>query len=326
MTDAQQRTWQQRDVEFTAGDVLLRGRLRTPASAGPHPLVILAHGLGGLKEWTIPDVATALVDAGIAAMAFDYRNFGDSDGQPRDEIDHCGQIEDWRSAVTFATTLPEVDRDRIGVWGTSLGGRNVLALAALDRRVACVLAQVPVIDILVPPGGDPADIGELGAMVIGSDLGQFNQVLAQDRRDRALGEQPRYIEFGEADPSTPAGSYKATFGDEERRNDHARVTLRSFEQTLAHDIRHLVPLIAPTPLRMILADQDTTCPFPIALEAYVSAREPKSLVVLPGHHYSLYTTWKDVAISVAREFFVEHLTPQNPNDPGGATSRSTATL
>lgn len=309
MTDARQATPGQRDVEFRSAGVVLRGWLRTPASAAPHPLVILAHGLGGLKEWTIPDVAAALVDVGIAAMAFDYRNFGDSDGQPRDEIDHCGQIEDWKSAVTFAATLPQIDSERIGVWGTSLGGRNVLALAALDRRVKCVLAQVPVINILLPPGGDPADIGDLGAMVIGSDLDQFNQLLTQDRRDRALGKQPRYVEFGEADPSTDAGSYKATFGDEERRNDHARVTLRSFEQTLAHDIRHLMPLIAPTPLRMILADHDTTCPVAAALEAYASALEPKSLLVLPGHHYSLYTTWKDVAITAARDWFVRHLTP-----------------
>jgi len=147
-------------------------------------------------------------------------------------------------------------------------------------------------------------------MVIGSDLDQFNRLLAEDRRDRALGKEPRYIEFGEPDPSTDAGSYKATFGDAERRNDHARVTLGSFELTLAHDIRHLMRLIAPTPLRMVLADQDTTCPFATALEAYASAMEPKSLLVHSRHHYSVYTTWKDVAITAAREWFVRHLNPE----------------
>lgn len=313
MTDPGQGTSDQRDVEFaTSGGVVLRGRLRTPSTAAPYPLVILAHGLGGLKEWTIPDVASALVDAGIATLAFDYRNFGDSDGLPREEIDHCGQIEDWQSAVTFATALPGIDSERIGVWGTSLGGRNVLAVAALDRRVKCVLAQVPVINILVPPGGDSADIGDLGLWVMGSDLNQFNRHLAEDRRDRALGKEPRYILFGEQDPSTPAGSYHATFGDEELRNYNGRVSLRSFEPTLAHDIRHLMKLIAPTPLRMILASEDTTCPFTIALEAYSSALEPKSLIVLPGHHYSLYTTWKDTAIAAAREWFVEHLISEAP--------------
>ena len=113
-----------RNVEFTSGTVVVRGWLRLPSGAGPHPLVILAHGMGGLKEWTIPDVATALVEAGIAALAFDYRNFGDSDGSPREEVDHCGQIEDWRSAISFATTLAQIDAARIGIWGTSLGGRD----------------------------------------------------------------------------------------------------------------------------------------------------------------------------------------------------------
>lgn len=110
-----------RDVEFISSGVVVRGWLRAPDTDGPHPLVILAHGLGGLKEWTIPDVASALVASGIAALAFDYRNWGDSEGQPREEVDHCGRIDDWQSAISYATTLPKIDRERIGLWGTSLG-------------------------------------------------------------------------------------------------------------------------------------------------------------------------------------------------------------
>ena len=108
-------TGAQRDISFESEGVTVRGWLRLPASAAPHPLVILAHGLGGLKEWDIPDVADALVKAGIAALAFDYRNFGDSDGAPREEVDHCGQIEDFRCALTFAGALPEIDAERIGL-------------------------------------------------------------------------------------------------------------------------------------------------------------------------------------------------------------------
>ena len=67
-----------RDIEFTADGHALRGWLRLPVGTAPHSLVILGHGLGGLKEWTIPDVADALVQDGSAAMAFDYRNWGDS--------------------------------------------------------------------------------------------------------------------------------------------------------------------------------------------------------------------------------------------------------
>jgi hypothetical protein len=230
-------------------------------------------------------------------MAFDYRNFGDSEGQPREEVDHCGQIEDWRSAITFATTLTEIDSQRIGIWGTSLGGRNVLAVAALDARVKCVFAQVPLIH------GGP----EAGAMMLtGGDVDQFNRVLADDRRDRALGKPPQYITF-ETGPDTEYGEYWATFGAAERRNWTPRVTVRSLEPSLASDIRHLMKLIAPKPLRMIVADHDTVCPTDGQLAAYADALEPKSLIRLSGHHYSVYTTWKDATIAAAREWFVEHL-------------------
>jgi hypothetical protein len=121
-----------------------------------------------------------------------------------------------------------------------------------------------------------------------------------------LGEPPRYVEFAN-DPSTDYGSYWATFGDAEKRNWNPRITLRSFEATVIDDILPLMAKIAPTPLRMILTDQDTLCSTPRQLEAFAAAGEPKSLMVLPGHHYALYTTWKDAAIAAARAWFVEHL-------------------
>jgi uncharacterized protein len=285
-----------REVEFTAGGLVLRGVLRTPGTAGPHPLVILAHGMGGLKEWTIPEVADALLDADIAALSFDYRNFGDSDGLPREEIDNPGQIEDWQSAITYAWTLPDIDNQRIGIWGTSLGGRNVLAVAALDRRVRCVYAQVPA--IVTGP--------EVSAMMSnGGDVDQFYRDLAEDRRDRALGKEPRYITF-DTGPGTDYGQYWAGFGEAERRNWNPRITLRSLEPSLASDIRHLIKLISPTPLRMVLADGDY---LEGQMEAYEAALEPKSLIRVEGSHYSVYTTWKDKTINAAREWFTQHLAP-----------------
>jgi uncharacterized protein len=292
---------QKQDVEFLSGNTLIRGWLRLPAGSGPHPLVVLAHGMGGLKEWTIPDVATALVDAGIAALAFDYRNFGDSEGTPREEIDHCGQIEDFRSAISFATTLADIDPKRIGIWGTSLGGRNVLAVAALDRRVKCVLSQVPGFFNPTP--------AMRALMATGSpDVEAFDQLLAKDRRDRALGQEPIYLPIDEHNGDHAA--YWATFGEAERRNFNPRMTLRSFEPTLADDIAGLIKTISPTPLRMILTDRDTMCDTNYQLEVYATAKEPKSLMVLPGNHYGLYLDGKEASIAAAREWFMIHLKPE----------------
>ncbi len=287
----------QRDVEFTADGLALRGWLRLPGGEGPHPLAILAHGLGGLKEWTIPEVADAFVEAGIAAMAFDYRNFGDSDGLPREEVDHTGRIEDWQSAISYATTLPEIDRERIGIWGTSLGGRDVLAVAALDRRVACVVSQVPLIHWTPPFAAWMAGFGE--------DLERYHRALADDRRGRALGQEPRYVAFDSPEGSdTGDGEYQATWGEEELRNYRGRVTLQTYQPTVLTDMTPFMAQIAPTPLLMLIADNDI---LPGQREAFASAQEPKSLVELPGHHYSLYTTAKAAAIASAREWLLEHL-------------------
>jgi uncharacterized protein len=287
----------QRDVEFRSGPVTIRGWLRTPAAAGPHPMVILAHGMGGLKEWTIPEVADVLNAAGIAALAFDYRNFGDSDGQPREEVDHAGQIDDWRNAVTFATTQPEIDPELIGLWGTSLGGRNVLAAGALDHRVRCIYSQVP------PLGFAP----EVFPMMVGaSTRDEAEGVINDELRDRALGAKPKYVDFPTG-PEWEHGPYWATFGEVEKRNWTPHATLLSFAPSLADDVRPLLPLISPTPVFVVAAKADSYCPLPMAQAAFDTIPGPKKLMVIDGNHYEVYTIFKDETIAAARDWFVEHL-------------------
>ena len=95
------------------------------------------------STWTV--YAAALANAGHVVLAYDHRNFGDSDGEPRQELDPWMQVRDYRNAITFVQTLDGVDPERIGIWGTSYAGGHVLVVAAIDRRVRCVVAQVPTI-------------------------------------------------------------------------------------------------------------------------------------------------------------------------------------
>src|ERR1700694_2799695 len=120
-----------RQIEFKADDsTMLRGWLKLPDRAGPHPLVVMTHGAGGHKEWFLPGLSDILLEAGIAALAYDHRNLGESDAEPRFEIDPPLQIRDYRTAITYAGTLPDIDRSRIGVFGTSLSGGHVLVVGA----------------------------------------------------------------------------------------------------------------------------------------------------------------------------------------------------
>lgn len=137
-----------REIFFSAGGVRCAGDLYLPDSAGDarSACVVMAHGASGTKRLGLPRYAQAFVARGLAALVFDYRNFGASDGQPRQVIDVAAQRDDYRAAIAYARAIPELDPKRVALWGTSLSGGHVLAVAADDPAIAAVVAQVPMID------------------------------------------------------------------------------------------------------------------------------------------------------------------------------------
>jgi alpha-beta hydrolase superfamily lysophospholipase len=107
----------------------------------------MAHGLSGTRRDRLGPFAERFAAAGAAALVFDHRGFGDSGGEP-DWFEPRRQLEDWRSALAFARSLPGVDPDRVATFGSSMGGGNALAAAAADPRVAAAISQVPFLDIV----------------------------------------------------------------------------------------------------------------------------------------------------------------------------------
>ena len=108
------------DIEFDAVGATLRGWLFRPRSgASSAPVVVMAHGYNCLKEFYLDKYAASIASAGHVVLAYDHRNFGESDGEPRQELDPWVQVRDYRHAITFAQTLDGVDGDRVGVWGSS---------------------------------------------------------------------------------------------------------------------------------------------------------------------------------------------------------------
>jgi alpha-beta hydrolase superfamily lysophospholipase len=135
---------ERRDVEFEVeGGDRLRGWLFVPENRSTrHPAISMAHGYAGVKEHGLELFARAFTEAGFVVLVHDHRNFGSSDGTIRHDIDPWRQIADWRRAISFLESLPEVEAARIGVWGTNCAGGHVLVLAATDRRIRAVVAQV----------------------------------------------------------------------------------------------------------------------------------------------------------------------------------------
>lgn len=134
-----------RDIEFKTFDNLtLRGWLFTPSSfTGELPCLVMAHGFAAHKEMGLNNFAEYFTsNLRIACLAYDNRCLGTSDGEPRREIIPGLQINDYSDAITFVQSLPEIDPDKIAVWGSSYSGGHVLTVGAVDRRVKAVISQV----------------------------------------------------------------------------------------------------------------------------------------------------------------------------------------
>ena len=81
------------------------------------PIIVMAHGLGGTRRMRLTAFAERFVAEGYACLVFDYRYFGDSEGQPRQLLDIKSQLEDWKAAVAYARSLDKIDPNRVVIWG-----------------------------------------------------------------------------------------------------------------------------------------------------------------------------------------------------------------
>jgi dienelactone hydrolase len=132
------------DVTFISRNVQCSGWFYpADGTAGPAPCVVLAHGFDGVREQALDNYAARFSREGIAALVFDYRYFGASDGKPRQLFSNRAQLDDWRAAIEYAREHPAVDRNRIALWGTSTSGGHVVKLAAELGHIAAVVVQMP---------------------------------------------------------------------------------------------------------------------------------------------------------------------------------------
>ena len=134
------------EVRFRSGEAECAGVFIRPDTTEDVPCIVLAHGFGAVKEGGPVRMAERFAADGFAGLAFDYRYFGESGGEPRQLLSAKRQLEDWRAAIAYARTLEGVDPARIGIWGTSYSGGHVMALAAEDRSIGAVISQTPQVD------------------------------------------------------------------------------------------------------------------------------------------------------------------------------------
>lgn len=131
-------------LHFVSGGDRCAAWLTLPSTPGPHPAVVLVHGLGATRDMMLPQYEQHFAAAGIATLSFDYRFTGASEGEPRQHISIPEQCRDVDAAIDFLRRHPQVDAGRIGLWGTSLGGMNVVRVAGSRTDIAAAVVQCPI--------------------------------------------------------------------------------------------------------------------------------------------------------------------------------------
>ncbi len=294
-----------RDIAFDAEGVTLRGWFyEAEGASGPGPAVIMAHGFSAVKEMYLDRFAEVFAAAGLNVVVFDNRNSGASDGEPRQEIDPWAQVRDYRHAITYASTLPEVNPNRIGIWGSSYSGGHVLVVAAIDRRVKAVVSQVPLIS------GHANQRALVRADVIAGSREAFDA----DRLARFQGKAPVMVPVVDKDPLAPSAlptpdswEWFSQTGETRAPAWRNEVTLRSVEMFTEYEPGIYLPYVSPTPLLLLVAAGDHLVPSELAIAAFDTAHQPKELIIMPGGHFDAYTVGFEASSGPARDWFTRHL-------------------
>ena len=270
-----------RAVEFYSEGLKLCGDVYTPADLGPgerRAAVLLCHGYTGVKDLYLPDNARVLAEAGYVAMAFDYKGWGDSEG-PRGRLAPYSRVLDAQAAMTFLSLQPEVDQDRIGLYGTSYGGATVTWVGAVDQRAKCMVSVVGI-------GNGARWMSRVRRVDEWFDLLERSKT---DREKRATTGKSQLVE--RSDILLP-DRQSAELAEAARRNNPAAVStvpLEYVDDTLGFNPEWIADRISPRPILFITTDDDRLVPPEESEQLYAHAKEPKKLVVLKGYgHYEVY--------------------------------------
>lgn len=275
-------------VEFASGGVRiagvhLDGEGERFAGTRGRPCVVMAHGFAGTVDSGLVPYAERYAAAGLDVLAFDYRHFGASGGEPRQLVSVSGQLADYAAAIAFAREMPGVDPERIVVWGSSFSGGHAVAVAAADRRVAAVISQVPAMDGRTT----------LLNLVRYAGLAQVAKVTLAAIRDTIAARrgQPPVMVPVVAPPGTLAAmstpdsepGYLAIAGETWRNEVPAR-----FGLTLGLYRPGLQAARLPCPILVQIADRDAIAPPAAAQEAAWLATGRAEVRTYPLGHFDIY--------------------------------------
>jgi len=268
-------------VSFHSEGAKLTGYLHGLDAAGTgrrRAGIVVCAGFAGVQGIYLPEICEALASAGYVSLRFDYRGFGESEG-PRGRVVPLEHVQDIRSALTFLQQQPEVDPERIGLYGTSFGGAHVSYTAAVDERVACTVSTVGI-------GNGRRWMRSLRRYW---EWQAFLRRLAEERVHRVLTGRVTYVspyEIMLRDPDTEAVHAERL---KQFPGSVVDIALESGEAIIEYAPEDVVHRIAPRAILWIHSGSDELVPPEESEAMYARAGEPKKLVILRGFtHYDVY--------------------------------------
>ncbi|MDH5180731.1 MAG: alpha/beta hydrolase [Gammaproteobacteria bacterium] len=269
-----------RAVTFFSEGAAIAADLYLPddyAEGSKLPVIILCHGFAGIKELLLPAYAEAFAAAGYAALLFDYRGFGASEGE-RGRLIPREQVVDIRNAITYAETLPEVDADRIGLWGSSFGGANAVMTSAVDKRVKCLVVQ------LTFGNGERVITGSQNE----ADKAKLHAMLQKAWQRAVTKNKPMLLAVNQVLTDQQSQDF---FTDAVEKFPELKVKIPI--TTLQHTIECIPEAVIPSvniPVLIVAAEKDDVNPLSESESLFANANEPKSFFCVPGAtHYEVYS-------------------------------------
>jgi hypothetical protein len=285
----------EKDMTFYSAGFKLVGTLYTPDTLRPgekRPTVLFCHGLRANRKVIAPEFARAFAKEGYVVFVFDYRGFGESEGQ-KNRLISKERDEDIINATTFLGLQPEVDADRIALFGISYGGANVISTGAADPRTKAIVSIV---------GFGDGDRWARNSRRLW-EYWALRRRIEKDRERRVLTGKSEYVDTYEILLPTPAEE-KFYSGGGAIASLKTELPLETADDILSYKPEEVIHKISPRPLLIIGAELDYLTGFEECVHMYEKAREPKQLHIIPGiSHYETYSQGFDTVMRLSLNTF-----------------------
>jgi alpha-beta hydrolase superfamily lysophospholipase len=278
-------------VHFSSAGLKLAGILHLPAGMKPgerRPAFMVLHGFGSNKDSGVPRTAADLfASLGYVALRFDMRGCGESEGQ-RGRVICLEQVEDTRHALEFLQTREEVQKDRVAVYGQSFGAAVAVYAAGVEPRIAACIST----------GGWGHGEKKFRKQHPGEAWGRFTAMMQRGREMKKRGDTlmvPRY----DIVPIRP-----------DLRTHVAPGSILEFpfevvESMYAFTANEVVGRIAPRPLLLMHAADDTVTPTEQSIDLFQHAGQPSDLHLVAGVDHFMMSEGNTLVMDIVRDWLAQ---------------------